>query len=146
MDFLAITPSDAMWETVSRFARSCSWRAGASLSKEMESRAFTQWERVMVALNGQDIAAFCTAAKKDCIPNVPYTPYIGYVFVDEKYRGRRLSQRLLSFAMDYLKTVGFQRVYLVSDHENLYEKYGFRVVDRKMSPWGEMEKIFMHDL
>jgi len=112
----------------------------------MEEGAFTQWERVVVAFDGQEIAGFCTAAQKDCIPDVPYTPYIGYVFVDEKYRGHRLSQRLISYAFGYLKTVGFEKVYLVSDHENLYEKYGFRVIDRKMSPWGEMEKIYLHEL
>jgi hypothetical protein len=32
------------------------------------------------------------------------------------------------------------KVYLVSDHENLYEKYGFRVIDRKTAPWGSEEK------
>jgi hypothetical protein len=45
--------------------------------------------------------------------------------------------------MDYLKGVGFDQVYLVSDHENLYEKYGFRVIDRKIAPWGSEEKIYM---
>lgn len=26
------------------------------------------------------------------------------------------------------------KVYIASDHENLYEKYGFRVIDRKTAP------------
>ena len=56
--------------------------------------------------------------------DVHYTPYIGYLFVDEKWRGNRLSQRLIIYSMSYLKSVGFDKVYLVSDHENLYEKYG----------------------
>ena len=42
-----------------------------------------------------------------------------------------------------LKVLVFNKVYLVSDHENLYEKYGFSVIDRKMAPWGSEEKIFM---
>ncbi len=68
------------------------------------------------------------------------------VFADEKYRGHRLSQKLISYSFGCLKMVGFQKVYLVGDYENLYEKYGFKVIDPKMSPWGEMEKIYMHDL
>ncbi len=75
-----------------------------------------------------------------------YTPYIGYLFVDEKYKGRRLSQQLISYAMSYLKALGFLRVFLVSDHENFYEKYGFKVIDRKSAPWGEIEKIYMREL
>lgn len=68
------------------------------------------------------------------------------MFVDERYRGNRLSQKLISHAMSYLKALDFQQVFLVSDHENLYEKYGFKVIDRKLAPWGEIEKIYMHDL
>lgn len=142
----AITSSDELWGKVSEFARNCSWRAGKSLSEDMSGPIFTDWERVIVALNGNKIAGYCTVAKKDCIPNVPYTPYIGYLFVEENYRGYRLSKRLISYAMSYLKTLGFHHVFLVSDHVNFYEKYGFQVIDRKSAPWGEIEKIYRHDL
>ena len=67
-------------------------------------------------------------------------PYIGFMFVDELYRGNRLSQQLICYAMDYLKNVGFDKVYIVSDHVNLYEKYGFVIIDRKIAPWGSEEK------
>lgn len=58
------------------------------------------------------------------------------MFVDEKYRGHHLSQKLISYAISYLRTQGFHQVYLVSDHENFYEKYGFKVIDKKMAPLG----------
>lgn len=145
-EFLPITASDDLWEKVSLFAQNCSWSAGKSLSKIMTENGFTDWERVIVALNENEIAGYCTVAKTDCIPDIPYTPYIGYMFVDEKYRGHRLSQQLISYAMSYLKALNFQQVYLVSDHENLYEKYGFKVIDRKLAPWGEMEKIYVCNL
>ena len=146
MNFLAITSSDDIWKEVCNFAGNCSWRAGKSLAQNMSDNIFTDWERVIVALHANNIAGYCTVAKTDCIPDVPYTPYIGYMFVDEKYRGHRLSQKLISYAMSYLRTLGFHQVFLVSDHENLYEKYGFKVIDKKTAPWGEMEKIYMHEL
>ena len=95
MNFLSITSSDDMWEKVSQFAQSCSWRAGKSLSQNMSDNTFSDWERVIVALHENDIAGYCTVAKSDCIPNVSYTPYIGYMFVDKKYRGQHLSQKLI---------------------------------------------------
>lgn len=64
----------------------------------------------------------------------------------EVYRGNRLSEKLIQKAMEYLKDLGFDKIYLVSDHINLYEKYGFCVIDRKMAPWGEEEKIYMQKL
>lgn len=146
MNFLSITSSDDMWKEVSQFAQSCSWRAGKSLSQRMSDNTFSDWERVMVSLHENDIAGYCTVSKSDCIPNISYTPYIGYLFVGEKYRGQRLSQKLISFAISYLRTQGFHQVYLVSDHENFYEKYGFKVIDTKTAPWGEIEKIYMREI
>ena len=146
MNFLSITSSDDMWKKVSQFAQSCSWRAGKSLSQNMSDNTFSDWERVIVALHENDIAGYCTVAKSDCIPNVSYTPYIGYMFVNKKYRGQHLSQKLIFYAIPYLRTQGFHQVYLVSDHENFYEKYGFKVIDKKMAPWGELEKIYMREI
>ena len=115
------------------------------MANTMDNNVFQDWERVVVAIDNEKICGYCTVAKTDCIPNVSYTPYIGFLFVDEAYRGNRLSQQIICYAMDYLKSVGFDKAYLVSDHENLYEKYGFRVIDRKIAPWGSEEKIYMQE-
>ena len=112
----------------------------------MDNNAFTDWERIIVALDNEKICGYCTVSKTDCIPDVSYTPYIGFMFIDELYRGKRLSQQLIQYAMNYLNSVGFEKVYLVSDHVNLYEKYGFSVIDRKIAPWGSEEKIYVQDL
>lgn len=90
-------------------------RAGKSLAQEMRAGSFTGWERVLAAVEENRIAGYCTVARTDCIPDLPYTPFIGYLFVGEAHRGARLSQRLIQRAMDYLGDLGFDRVYLVSD-------------------------------
>ena len=146
MQIRIMTPSDERWNEVAEYAGNCSWRAGKSLSNEMKNRSFLDWERVIACFEDGKVCGYCTVAQKDCIPDVPYTPYIGYIFVGEPYRGNRVSQKMIEVAMGYLKSTGFHRVYVVSDHENLYEKYGFTVIDRKIAPWGEEEKIYMQKL
>ena len=136
--------SDKLWQGVAEYAQNCSWGAGANLSKQMKEGHFSDWERVFAAFDGDHIVGYCTFAKNDCIPNVPYTPYIGFVFVGEQYRGKRISEKLILSALAYAKKLGFDKVYLVSDHVNLYEKYGFVKIDEKEAPWGAMETIFMH--
>lgn len=144
--FLPVVFGCDLWEKLAEYADNCSWRAGKNLAKQMRINDFHDWERVFVALVGDCIAGYCTFAKTDCIPNVPYTPYIGYMFVGEPYRGNRLSEKLIDYALGYAKELGFQRVYLVSDHVNLYEKYGFKKIDEKPAPWNPdtKETIFMH--
>ena len=146
MDFRMINSLDEMWNKVRYYAEKCSWSAGKSLANAMDNNLFTEWERVIIAMDEQKICGYCTVARTDCIPDVSYTPYIGYMFVGEEYRGNRLSQKLIQYSMDYLKSIGFDRVHIVSDHENLYEKYGFEIIDRKIAPWGSMEKIYMQRL
>lgn len=141
----ALTQKDTLWSKVATYAAACDWRAGPQLAEKMRSSAFDDWERVFAALCGEAVAGFCVFSKRDCIPDVPYTPYIGYVFVDQAFRGHRLSQRMIEAALSYAKTLGFERVYLVSDHKNLYEKYGFCKIDEKPAPWdpSATETIFM---
>ena len=145
MNFKTITSSDELWCSVRNYAENCSWRAGKALANAMDHNAFNDWERVIVALDNEKICGYCTVSKTDCIPDVYYTPYIGYMFVDEKCRGNRISQKLIQYAIEYIKKVGFDKVYIVSDHQNLYEKYGFRVIDCKMATWGSEEKIFIQE-
>lgn len=146
MRFELMTASHEAWRDVIIYAEKCSWRAGKFLANEMRDGSFSDWERVIAAFDGDRICGYCTVRKNDCIPDVEYTPYIGYMFVGEEYRGHRLSEKLIDFASGYLKSIGFDRVHIVSDHENLYEKYGFDVIDRKTAPWGSIEKIYMRKL
>ena len=47
-------------------------------------------------------------------------------------------------AESYLKKTGFREAYIVSHHDNLYEKYGYVHVDTKAAYWGDMQKIYRH--
>ena len=147
MIIFPLTSQDSLWRPTADFADSCSWRAGKWLAEQMHQGSFSDWERVFVAVDEERIMGFCTLAKTDCIVDVPYTPYVGYVFVDEAFRGHRLSEKLIVAAADYARTLGFDRVYLVSDHENLYERFGFVKIDEKPAPWNPdvMESIFARD-
>ena len=146
LDVKKLTAADAEWNVLADYAENCSWGAGKTLAEEMRQNHFTGWERVILAEDQGRIAGYCTVSGTDCIPDVPYMPYIGMLFVGEEYRGKRLSQRMIDDASEYLKELGFSEVYLVSDHENLYEKYGFQVIDEKMAPWGRMQKIYRKGL
>ena len=137
---------DPLWEPLAEYAHNCSWRVGKILAKQMRADGFNDWERVFAAMDGSDFAGYCTFVKTDCIPNVPYTPYISAMFVGEAYRGNRLSETLIHFALEYAKQLGFEKVYLVSNHVNFYEKYGFEKIDAKPAPWdpNDIETIFVH--
>ncbi|MBA4688833.1 MAG: GNAT family N-acetyltransferase [Candidatus Galacturonibacter soehngenii] len=85
---------------------------------------------------------YCTFVKEDCIPDCIYTPFIGFVFVEEAYRGNRISQKLINKALNYAKEKGFSSVYICSDENGLYEKYSFKKICKAKDHWGNEEQIF----
>ncbi|MFR1380081.1 MAG: GNAT family N-acetyltransferase [Clostridium neonatale] len=141
-EFRIITNKEELWNEVADFAQNCSWKAGKSLAQKILESKFEEWERVIVAIENENIAGFCSFTKKDSIQDIEYTPYIGYMFVSELYRGERLSEGLIRVAINYAKKIGFNEVYIVSGEIGLYEKYGFVKIDEKYHN-GSMEQIFV---
>ncbi len=139
MDFWGIMSGDKLWEETIAFAESCSWKAGAYLARQMRQNGFHDFERVFVACENGNIVGFCTFTEKDALPEeYGLSPFIGFVFVDEKYRGNRISEKLIKSVLKYAKGLGFERVYLTSREYGLYEKYGFEKI-------GDCKTIFGHD-
>jgi len=64
------------------------------------------------------------------------------VFMEEDYRGKRLSEKLLAAAAGYAKAIGFHEIYLTTWHQGLYEKYGFAKIYEKEVREGYSEGIY----
>ena len=103
MEIKLILKSDEWWQKTIDYAKNCSWKAGESLAKQMERNDFSDWERVFIAIADENISGYCTFVEKDCIPNVDYTPYIGFLFVGEPYRGNRISEKMINTVIEYAK-------------------------------------------
>ncbi len=146
MRFNIINYEDKLWNQSIEYAKACTWKAGPFLAKLMMENRLQDWERVVVAIDNNSIVGFCTVTKEDCLPNTTYSPYIGFMFVDENYRGNRISEKLIFNAISYIKELNFEKVYLISDHINLYEKYGFIKIDEQIDSAGNSQTIFAKQL
>ena len=113
------------------------------LAKRMRENDFAENERVLVALENDDIAGFCTFANKDELPaEYDFSPFIGFMFVYEKYRGHRLSGKLIDAACGIAKEQGFSTVYIMSGEVGLYEKYGFEKLGDYATIYGTTDQLF----
>lgn len=147
MDIYTINKEHPLWEQTIAYAAGCSWRAGPFLAERMKNRDFLDWERVMVAVEGRDIVGFAAFCETGGLPEAyTCTPFINYVFVDEGCRGQRLSQRLIAHTLAYAKELGYQTVYLKSEHRGLYEKYGFEKLGEFVPIQGPADQLFKIEL
>ncbi len=147
MDVFLIRQGHPLWEKTIEFAQTCSWRAGPFLAGLMRENRFQDWERVIVAADESGIAGFCTITEKDELPErYPYSPFIGFVFVDERHRGKRLSEKMIGCALRYAKELGYPAIYLMSGERGLYEKYGFVGMGDYETVFGTTDQLFRKPL
>jgi len=146
MEIKQILYKDKNWDKLIEFVKKSSWRESPIIAKNWEENNYLDWERIFMAVENNSIVGHCSLNEKDSVPDVEYTPYIQSIFVNEQFRGNRISEKLILHAMSYAKTLGFEKVYIVSDHKNFYEKYGFMKIDEKNDYRGESQGIFVHDL
>ncbi len=126
MNIQALDKNQPLWDKVIILAENCSWNAAHRLAVRMLDNDFSDWERVFAAVGNGSVLGFCVFEERGYIPdNFDCRPFINFVFVDERYRGQRISEKLIRSALDYAKGLGYQKVYLKSEHHGLYEKYGF---------------------
>ena len=132
-----------LWDKTILFAQSCSWKAGHSLAERMKLNIFKDWERVVVAVENETIAGYCTFSERDELSEeYDYSPFIGFVFVDEQHRGKRISEKMIQKILSYAKSIGYQTVYIMSGEQGLYEKYGFEKIGDFHTIYGTTDQLF----
>lgn len=124
----------------------CDWTAGQYLyrllSENRFRKTFGENAEVLLLTDGTNLAAFCTYAAKDDIPDTDRTPWIGFVYTYPAYRGRRLMGKLIGKAREMAREDGYDTIWIATREEGLYEKYGAEKVDVMKDLSGEDSDIF----
>ena len=134
------------WQKLIDYGEHCSWDAGKHLAYMLRENKFTDWESAFIAVEADEIVGYCTFLKTDYYPENRYSPWISCIFVDEAWRGRRISQKMIEKAITYAKEQHFSKVYIPSDMLGFYEKYGFTKIDELMNYSGDMDHVFMKEI
>jgi len=72
-------------------------------------------------------------------------PYLATVYIDESYRGRQLGSQLLLHGRKEAKRLGFNSVYLLTDHIGFYEKYGWQHIGTTYGLTGDPSRLYQID-
>lgn len=124
----------------------CDWTAGQYLYRLLSENRFRETlgenAEVLLLTDGTNLAAFCTYAAKDDIPDTDRTPWIGFVYTYPAYRGRRLMGKLIDKAREMAREDGYDTIWIATREEGLYEKYGAEKVDVMKDFSGEDSDIF----
>ena len=107
---------------------------------------FEDWETPFVAMSDGCIVGMVTIMKSDYYPLPEIFPWISTLFVSERFRGNRISGKLIDFANEYAKALGFDKTYIPSEHVGLYEKYGYSYIKDIVNYGGGMDRLYAKEL
>ena len=88
---------------------------------ELKEKA-AQW---YLALDGGRIAAGMGVIENDFHDRKDLAPNVCAVFTEPDCRCMGLAGKLLAFVSDDMKSRGISTLYLVTDHDSFYERYGW---------------------
>lgn len=98
--------------------------------------------KLFLMIDGKKIVSFVTLTHQDCIRDESLYPWFGFLFTYPEYRGSRYSEKLLNYAGQIAKQQGYSKVYLATDHEDLYERFGFQYIENRLDYWNEDSRIY----
>ncbi|MDD5190468.1 MAG: GNAT family N-acetyltransferase [Dehalococcoidales bacterium] len=98
-----------------------------------------------IMVKHDEIIGFYQLVEQELLIRKDLSPWITCVFIDENQRGNRFSARLLEHGRTIAGSLGFQKVYLTTNHIQFYEKFGFREIGLSNFINGSPSKIYEHD-
>ena len=98
-----------------------------------------------LCLDGEKIVGGLGVIENDFHDRKDLTPNVCAVYTEEGYRCRGIAGNLLNMAVSDMRAKGITPVYLVTDHEGFYERYGWEflcMVQGDGEP--DMTRMYIH--
>ena len=128
----------------------CDWDAGKYLAYLLKSDGLFELvgedSKVLMLTDGEELISFCTLARYDDVQPTELTPWIGWIYTFPSFRGKRLAGELLSYAECLAREGGAEAVHISTNHDGLYEKYGYEFLKYEKDVEGEDTKVYVKRL
>ena len=134
-------------EELLHFIETSSWEEAKDHLADMIRRwEFSGDEAVFAAVAEDRIVGMATFLMTDYYPLPDIYPWVSSIYVDEAYRGRRISGTLIEQANACAKSRGYEKTYIPSSFFGLYEKYGYRYLRDIVNYGGDTDHLFVKEL
>lgn len=100
-----------------------------------------QW---YVVVRGERIIAGCGVIENDFHERNDLTPNVCAVYVEEEYRNQGIAGFMLQYVCEDMASLGFRTLYLLTDHNGFYERYGWEYYCMARGNDGSMSRMYIH--
>ena len=99
----------------------------------------------IVTCEAGNIIAGAGVIENDFHDRKDLTPNLCALFVEEEYRGRGIAGELLNKICVDMASGGITRLYLITDHDGFYERYGWYFLTMVREDDGGLIRMYAHD-
>ena len=96
----------------------------------------------LILLSDSTLIGFISIFEHDCEERMDLSPWYATMYVKKEFRGKGCSKILNNSILKEAKNRGFKRLYLKTELNNYYEKFGAKHWDNL----NDKEKIYYFDL
>ena len=125
------------------------WSAGKYLYEIIKNGSILDLigrsSRLLLLIDGEELISFCTLAEKDDIQPTELSPWMGFVYTFPLYRGNRYIGKLFEMIGCIAEEEGFSKVYISTNEEGLYEKYGCRFINEAKDINGNLSRVYVKE-
>lgn len=105
--------------------------------------AVPQW---YVALDGNKIVGGMGVIENDFHNRPDLSPNVCAVYVEEDYRNQGIAGALLDFVVEDMRSLSVSPLYLLTDHDSFYERYGWKFYCYALGDGEETEaRMYIHE-
>ncbi|MBQ8161536.1 MAG: GNAT family N-acetyltransferase [Clostridia bacterium] len=124
----------------------CDWEAGRFLHELLLENRFRalcgESAKVLLLTEGDRLVSFCGYEEQDDIRRPDMKPWAGFVYTFPEYRGKRRMGKLLERAYALARDDGYDALYISTNEDGLYEKYGFTFLQMMQDFHGHDSRVY----
>ncbi|HPR16748.1 MAG TPA: GNAT family N-acetyltransferase [Candidatus Cloacimonadota bacterium] len=102
--------------------------------------------RFYLMLDGEKIIGSYALLINDLISRQDLYPWFACLFIEPEYRGQKLPWEMMKSAATEAKKWGFKTLYLTTDHDGYYERYGWKRMEDGYDLHGEPSRIYFWNI
>jgi N-acetylglutamate synthase-like GNAT family acetyltransferase len=95
-----------------------------------------------LVLDDKDIIGCYALITNDFISRHDLYPWFACLYVEPDHRGKELGKLMMEHALKEARDKGFETLYLTTDHQDYYEKYGWERMEDGYEPSGKITRIY----
>lgn len=122
------------------------WSAGQFLYKLLKNGELKDYVgenvKVLLLVDDDELVSYCTYAEKDDIQPTDLAPWIGWVYTFPQRRGHHYVGKLFAEIERIAKAENVSEVFISTNHDGLYEKYGCEFYQMMNDIHGEPSRVY----